>query len=238
MRGYQPPMPGRGLVIAVLVLTQACAAGREALVIENWDDLDATRLGLVPGKSTLAEAEAAMRAAKLTGVTSQTWADDGRAVSVLAADYQLRVFVFEAGRFRQSLPVDTGAVLPFRWALRVGRAEGRLALVAMYRDPREELSAAGSGPRAAVFLEEAEGFRSAGSVALGGLAATHGGLTRPLLVGDDFSRGVMFVARDREGAPWSSAYLLSLRGKSLVLAPLPMDEAMRCACVHDWVYGR
>lgn len=221
----------------VLVLAQGCAAGREALVIENWDDLDEGRLGFVRGGTTLAEAEAAMRAAKLTGVTSQTWADDGRAVSVLAADYQLRVFVFEGGRFRQSVAVDSGAVLPFRWALRVGQADGGLALVAMYRDPREELSSAGSGPRAAVFVEGAGGFTQVNTVPLAGLAAAHGGLTRPFLVGDDFSRGVMFVARDREGAPWSSAYLLRLRGKELALAPLSMREAMRCSCVHDWVYG-
>ena len=65
----------------------------------------------------------------------------------------------------------------------------------------------------------------------------HGGMTSPILVGNDASDGVLLVARDRDGELWDTGYLLRLVQRGLGLDPQPMTEAIRCSCVRRYAAG-
>jgi hypothetical protein len=230
------------LLACLAALQCACATlfgVPEPIRIGNWADLDERQLALVPGRTTLREAQQAMRQAGLTGIRSDTYADDGpRVVSALSADYQSRILVFENNRYQRSLSVRSGDVLPFAYALRVARSGDYLLILAVYRDPLSGTDAPSArGPRLALFVDEERGFEFVRSVPLDEIARANGGMTSPFFVGHDLGEGVMFLARKSDGGLWNSAYVMSIRGRELDLKPLPMEEAARCSCVEKYVYA-
>jgi hypothetical protein len=227
----------RALLIGLVASQCACAAllwVPEPIRIGNWADMDECQLSLASGRTTLREAEQAMRRAGLTGIRSDTYVEGRRMVSALAADYQTKIYIFEDNRYQRSLPVRSGSALPFGYALRVARSRDDLLILALYRDPSSD---PGKGPRIAVFTDEERGFEFVQSIPMDELARTHGGMTSPFFVGHDLDEGLMFLARSKDGGLWENAYLVTLHGRELGLKPLPMEEAAQCSCVEKYVYA-
>jgi len=233
----------RAMTLAIAALLGSCAAprvGPEPLRIENWDDLSQEQLGFVKGQTGFAEAVEALRRRGLTGIAQDTFVGaDSRVISVLTADYQSRVHAFENGRYRGSTSVHSEGLLPYGFALHTAASTDGLVVLALYRDPVEATSGAvrAREPRLSLLIERPDGFALLRTIPLGALVAEHGGLQRPLFVGRDLDEGLMFLGRDREGAVWSTAYLLSIRHGQLGLATLPIEAAARCACVRDYLQG-
>ena len=241
MRGAKTTRAGL-LCLLFLCSCRSLFAVREPLRIDNWDDVDERRLGLAKGATTLRDARQAMRNLGLTGVRTDTWVGEGptpRMVSVLSADFQSRIHVFQDDRYQASVRVQSRGVLPFSYALRVARFGDRLLLVALYRDPLDltEQSVRANGPRVDLFAEGHSGFEFVKSLPLDALAAENHGLTSPFFVGHDLNEGLMLLGRDKEGTLWRSAYLVTIERGDLALKALPMEQAARCSCVVRYAYG-
>ncbi len=233
---------GASLVVFTLT-TNGCASVAstrgEPLRVGTVEDLSGEALGLRVGETTLEEARARLRARGLTGVVDDAFAGDaGPTVSVLAADYQSRVFVFREGRFVASLDLPTHGLPPYDLALRLAYDGSARGLLVLYRDPLERPA---EPPTMLLFhLRDAGpgfGFELAGRASLDGLVARHHGLARPLFVGNDLGDGVMLVARDRGGALWDTSYLVRPAATALALQPRAMSDALRCSCVQRYADG-
>ncbi|MGC4122475.1 MAG: hypothetical protein QM765_49435 [Myxococcales bacterium] len=231
------------LVVALLLAatTAGCriiTADREALRLGNWSDLSERELGLVEG-STSEQAAAAAQTKGLVGVRTDSLAGEGFVVSALTADFQTRVHLFENDRYLQSVVLRSGSSPPFGAVVRFAASDEGLLLLVLHRSADDLVAPVpgSAGPRIDVFARRGRWFEFARTVSLAGIAADNGGLTNPLFVGHDLSDGILFLARDRDGVVWKSAYLLSMRHGEERFAPLPLDEAARCSCVSDYLYG-
>lgn len=215
-------------------------AEAEPLRIQNWNDLDERQLGL-SRTTSIAEAVRSAKVSGLTGVRTDTYLSEpeGLVLGALGADYQTRVQVFENDRYVQSVTLAAGGVLPYGVVPRLARSRGQTLLIVLYRDPMELTSplAPAHGPRLEVFRRHDGGFTPVKTFPLDGLRSATGGIASPIFVGHDLDEGVIFLARDNEGAVWKNAYLMSLSGGECVLKELPLDEAARCSCVRDYIYG-
>ncbi|HEY3447388.1 MAG TPA: hypothetical protein VGK67_13535, partial [Myxococcales bacterium] len=187
-------------------------AEREVLHLGNWNNLSPSELGLAAEASSVEQAEAAARAQGLAGLRTDTYVGPGLLVSALSADFQTRVHVFENDRYVQSVALRCGSTPPYGTLVRFAGSDEGLLLLALYRSPADLVAdvPAGRGPRMDVFVRRGRTFEFARTVSLDALAAENGGMTSPLFVGHDLVEGVIFLARDRDGVVWKSAYLMSM----------------------------
>ena len=208
---------------------------REPLRVGTLTDAPPLALGFRVGVTTLGQARGTLERERFTGVVSDGYArESGARLEVLAADYQSRVHLFRGGTYERSLPLATHGLPPYGMALRLARDGERDVLLVLYRDP---LARKEEPPTLLSFAVEPDTLRPLGRAALASLVDRNGGMTSPMLIGNDMKEGVMLVARDREGALWSTSYLLRFRGDALELEPKPMTEALRCSCVRAYADG-
>lgn len=228
-----------GLVLCGAAGCAAFASRQEPLRLGNWSDLTAQQLGLAAGASSVSQAESSARALGLTGLRTDTFVGDGLLLGALSADFQTRVHLFEGDRYVQSVALRSGGTPPYGTVARLARSDEGVLLLALYLSPSDLVAGlpAGLGPRLDVFLRRAGAFDFVRTVRLDHLVAQNGGLTSPFFVGHDLSEGILFLARDRGGAVWKSAYLLSMAKGAARFEPLPLEEAARCSCVVDYLYG-
>ncbi|NUP05490.1 MAG: hypothetical protein HOW73_05455 [Polyangiaceae bacterium] len=213
----------------------------EPLRVGNVTDLSPETGGFQRGVTTLEQARAAFQMQGLTGVAEHEYAGGtGPTLAVLAADYQSRVHVFRGGYYDQSITLPTRGIPPYGMAVRLGWDGTSHVLLVLYRDP---LARAEEPPTLLSFQPSGGQFVLTGRATFETLVSKHGGMTRPMLLGDDFSDGVLLVARDRDGELWDTSYLVQLtrpdpRGvRTIALAPKSMTEAMRCSCVRNYAMG-
>jgi hypothetical protein len=215
----------------------AVAPERATDLGNEFDTLTPEQLGFVRGGTTLDDAIRTMGGRGMTHVTENTNASSNSAVvSVVGADFQYILHIFRNRRYEQSIRLDLGtAELPQRYALRVAERMGEKIIMALVRD------AAGIEPAMMVFIPYSS--NSTGSngtlgrpvyVNMSDLERRHNGMQDPLFVGYDLQAGITFIARDREGVPWETGYLLSWDGRNLGKAPVPFSDLMMCDCVRSW----
>jgi len=217
--------------------TAGCLAPtiREPLRAETVADLAPDMLGFRRGATTLDEARSTLRLRHLTGIVDDGYArEQGGRFEVLAADYQSRVHLFRDGTYEQSLTLATHGLPPYGIALRIAKDGPSDVLLVLYRDP---LARVEEPPTLLSFRVETTALQPLGRASLEGLVARHGGMSAPILVGNDLADGVMLVARDREGELWDTSYLLRFESGKLALEPKPMTEALRCSCVRAYASG-
>jgi hypothetical protein len=207
----------------------------EPLRVENVDDLPPESLGFRTGTTTMEEARSLLEGRRITGIAVARYAhENGPTLEVLGADYQTRLHLFENGKYRSSIQLPTAGLPPYGLAVGLGRAGDADVLLALYRDP---LARAEEPPRLLSFSISPAGVALIDRRSLGGLVTKHGGMSRPALIGNDLSTGVMLVARDAEGALWSTSYLFTFDLGRLAVKPQPMIEALRCSCVRDYAFA-
>jgi hypothetical protein len=207
----------------------------EPLRVENVDDLPPASLGFVAGTTTTEDARAVFETRRMTGIAVASYArEGGPTLEVLGADYQTRLHLFENGKYRGSIQLPTEGLPPYGLAVGLGRAGDADVLLALYRDP---LARAEEPPRLLSFSISPAGIQLVDRRSLGGLVTRHGGMTRPALIGNDLSTGVMLVARDAEGALWDTSYLFTFDAGRLEAQPQSMIDAMRCSCVRDYAFA-
>lgn len=217
-------------------------AVEEPLRVATVDDLSAASLGFRASDTSLATAKATLAARGVTGIVEDAHVvGTAGTLAVLGADYQSRLFLFRDDAFAGELELPTHGLPPYGLAVRVGGDGGAPEILVLYRDPldRDEepptlLLFRGSPTRAS---DGAAYFHLDVREPLGDLVQRHGGLTRPLLLGDSLAEGILLVARDRDGELWDTGYFLRQAGASIALEPQPMEEAMRCSCVRKYVAG-
>ena len=226
----------RSLALSIALASGGCyPTVREPLRVGTLTDAPPMALGFRVGVTTLGEARGKLEHGKFTGVVSDGYArESGARLEVLGADYQSRVHVFRGGKYEASLPLATHGLPPYGMALRLAKDGNRDVLLVLYRDP---LAREGEPPTLLSFAVEPDGLKPLGRAPLQSLVARHGGMSSPILVGNDLGEGVMLVARDRDGELWNTSYLLRLSGTSLLLEPKPMTEALRCSCVRAYAEG-
>jgi hypothetical protein len=201
------------------------------------DDLSATSLALRAGETRFDEAKAALLARGVTGVVEDAHvAGASGTLAVLGADYQSRLFLFHNDRFFGELALPTHGLPPYGLALRIGWDEGGAEILVLYRDP---LDREDEPPTLLLFQADGSesGFRLSVREPLEDLVQRHGGLTRPMLLGDSLAEGILLVARDRDGELWDTGYFLRRAASMIALEPQPMEEAMRCSCVSKYAAG-
>ncbi len=223
------------LLAVALVLGGCYPTVHEPLRVGTLTDAAPLALGFRVGVTTLGEARGTLERKRFTGVVSDGYArETGARLEVLGADYQSRVHVFRGGTYEGSLPLATRGLPPYGMALRLAKDGERDVLLVLYRDPlarREE------PPTLLSFAVEPDGLKPLGRAPLTSLVAQHGGMSSPILIGNDMGEGVMLVARDRDGELWNTSYLVRLDGSALRLEPKPMTEALRCSCVRAYAAG-
>ena len=248
MRFVVPIVAAALLGCASTASSTTAAVVPDPLRIENADDVSPESLGLVRGTTTLAHARDSMRSRGITGIVDDTFASAGSPwVSVLAADYQSHLHLFDHDRYAGSLAVARSGDVPYAYAVRIAAHRGTLYVLALYNDPRSWTSHAddASGPRITVFVRRGGRFERSGRKSLTKIARAHGGPTRPLFVGYDLEDGVLMVARDGQGAIWRDAYFVRLHeppyagaGRArLRLERVALEDAWRCDCVARYVGG-
>jgi hypothetical protein len=206
----------------------------EPLRVDNVADLPPEALGFHPGITTVDEARATLARSRLTGIVDASYArSQGPTLEVLGADYQTRLHVFRNGRYDHSFVLPTRGLPPYGLALGIGEEGPADVLLALYRDP---LTRTDEPPRLLSYRLAGTGFELVGRTSFETLVERHGGMTRPMLVGNDLSHGVMLVARDRDGALWDTSYLLKMSAGGISLDPQPMTEALRCSCVRKYAF--
>lgn len=233
----------RLLVSASLVVLGGCATYgptiEEPLRVATVADLGPAVLGLQPGVTSLAEAKASYAARGLTGVVDDTHVVGARGtLSVLAADYQSSVRLFENDRYVGELKLPTRGLPPYGLAVRIGWERAAPEILVLYRDPLDRVE---EPPTLLLFRKSAESQPSAFALAartpLGEVAERHGGMSQPMLLGDSLAEGVLLVARDREGDLWDTGYFLREGAGAISLEPQPIADAMRCSCVARYAAG-
>lgn len=226
----------RPVVCAFALAAAGCyPTVREPLRVGTLTDTPPLALGFRVGVTTLGEARGKLEHDRFTGVVSDGYArETGARLEVLGADYQSRVHVFRGGTYETSLSLATHGLPPYGMALRLAKDDSRDVLLVLYRDP---LARAALPPTLLSFAVEGDGLKPLGRAPLQAIVARHGGMTSPMLIGNDLGAGVMLVARDKSGELWNTSYLLRLSGSALVLEPKPMTEALRCSCVRAYAAG-
>jgi hypothetical protein len=226
----------RSLALAALLATGGCyPTVHEPLRVGTLTDAAPLALGFRVGVTTLGEARGTLERERFTGVVSDGYArDSGARLEVLGADYQSRVHVFRGGTYERSLPLATRGLPPYGMALRLAKDGSRDVLLVLYRDP---LARHEEPPTLLSFAVESDGLTPLGRAPLASLVAHHGGMSSPMLIGNDMGEGVMLVARDRNGELWNASYLLRLDGSAMRLEPKPITEALRCSCVRAYAAG-
>ncbi len=228
------------LAIAVALGGGACASFapvvEEPLRVGNVADLDPAAIGLVPSVTTLQEARASVARHRLSGLVEVEYASAGGAViTVLGADYQRRLHVFENGRYTHSVQLPTAGVPPYGLALGLGDHRAAEVLIVLYRDP---LQRADEPPRLLAFQLARGRFELFGRASFEHLVAEHGGMTRPALIGHDLEDGIMLVARDRDGRLWDTTYLLRIDEDAVTVQPKSITDALQCSCVRKYVFDQ
>ncbi len=216
----------------------------EPIRIENTDDMSPAKLGFVKGETTFAQAQAMMRGKNLSGLTKTVFADlrpgaRDLVLNAISADYQMAVHVFENDRYRESVRLHAGSVLPYGGALTISSSGNSIFLLALYRDPLEmtDQKLMAQPPRIEIFEQSGGSFVFRSTFHIGKIAADNGGITRPIFVGHDLDDGVMLLARDNDGVIWDGAYFLRLENGSLKTTHVSLQEASRCSCVQKYMYG-
>jgi hypothetical protein len=211
----------------------------EPLRVGNVADLSPDALGLRDQVTTLAEARALLVQRGMTGIVEDTFADtSGPTTSVLGADYQSRLLLFVGERYQGSIALPTHGLPPYGMAVRLGLegspgAQKRMLLV-LYRDP---LARDTEPPRLLTFELQPSGFELASHTTLEAMTADRGGMTQPMMLGDNLVEGIMLVARDKDGSLWDTSYLLKMENGALTFKPQSMVEALRCSCVQKYALG-
>ncbi len=247
------PVMRQAVKVFAAALTSATILGcgaihREPLRIDNAQIVSAEELGFQRGKTKFTDAHSLMKRRRMTGIVAESNISvSGKRLDLLAADYQTEMFLFEEGTFRQSLKLHTSDILPYGFALRIANSKNRDVILALYRDPLEMVSSVDHGmrvkaPRIEIFVESNGTFARNGILHLSKLSKTHGGLTDPLFVGHDLDINLMLIARGLNGVVWNKAYFLGFqeaRGqvRLAVTKSVPLSEAAKCSCVHDYLYG-
>ena len=223
---------------ASLSLTNCPIVHREPLRSSNLQTYSVRELGFIPGKTDFSTARAAMKRRKMTGIADDFYTKDGKLFHAITADYQSEIHLFEDNLYKGSVPVKCGSVLPYGYRLRIGESNGKVRLIALYRDPLEYTfeKKMAAPARIDVFTHE-DSFRYARTIPLRGLSEEHGGLTRPIFVGHDMEIGIIFLARNDRGSVWPKAYILSVTDAAARMKSVPLNEAAKCSCVHDYIYG-
>jgi len=213
----------------------------EPLRIGTLDDLSPASLGFKPGVTTTEEARATLEARGLTGIAASAYADEAEAhsadavrIEAFGADYQSRVHLFENGKYRESIELPTGKVIPYGEALSIAEGRDGTVLLVLYRDP---LAQRGAPPMLLSYVVGSKNVALASSAALRALVQRHHGMTSPALIGSDLDAGVMLVARDRHGDLWDQSYLVRIDRGQVSLKPKSMLDALRCSCVRTYAYG-
>jgi len=88
-----------------------------------------------------------------------------------------------------------------------------------------------------VFARKDGAFVRTDTVSLGELSTRHGGLTSPMFLGNDLDAGIVLVARDREGAIWTSAYLVKRDDRQVRFEPIAIEEMAKCSCLSKYLNG-
>ncbi len=232
-----------------LLISAMCAASlslpccnliqTEPLRSSNLQMYTVNQLGLIKGKTHFDSAKRRMEKRKMTGVAESAYTLGKTTYQAIAADYQTEVHIFENGRYTGSVPTKCHDVLPYGYSVRLGESEGKLRLLALYRDPLEYTfeKRLASAARIDVFTYD-DSFRFTKTIPLHKLSEQHGGLTRPIFIGHDLDIGIIFLARSNRGSVWDKAYLLSVTDSAVQMKSVPLSEAEKCSCVRDYIYGR
>lgn len=215
-----------------------CAIHREPLRSSNLQTYSVGQLGLVKGKTSFESAKAAMKRRKMTGIAEDFYVKGDSMFHAITADYQSEIHLFKNNRYAGSIPVKCGSVIPYGYRLRIGESKGKVRLIALYRDPLEYTfeKKMAAPARIDVFTHE-DSFRYLKTISLRGISQKHGGLTRPIFVGHDMELGIIFLARTDNGSVWPEAYILSVTDEAARMKAVPLSEAAKCSCVHDYIYG-
>ncbi len=237
---------------AVLAVSLASSPGcryfmpkvEEPIRIQNADDIDASGLGFVRGKTAFGEAEAAMRRKGLTGISKTVYTDitaPGRSpvLNAIAADYQSSVHVFLNDAYLESVKLHNGPALPYGPTITISSGAGAVLLLALYRDALDitERRDMAAEPRIDVFEQRGGRFSFRSAMRLGDMAAENNGISRPIFVGHDLDAGVLLIARDRDGVIWDGGYFIRLERGMLKTSRVSLDDASRCSCVQRYIYG-
>jgi hypothetical protein len=231
-----------------LIATALCAASlsmaacrpihTEPLRSSNLQMYSVGQLGFVRGKTDFESAKRMMEKRGMTGISDDFYVFGKKIFHAISADYQTDIHIFEDNHYSGSIPVKCGSVLPYGYQLRLGESEGRLRLLALYRDPLEyTFQKKMARPARIDVFTHGDSFRFMKSIRMDGLSRAHSGLTRPIFVGHDLGMGIIFLARDNDGRVWDKAYILSVRGSSASIKAIPLSEAEGCSCVRDYIYG-
>lgn len=233
---------GKVLGLALAGAQAACATFgppvEEPLRVATVADLSPSALALRLGDTGLDEARASFVREGLTGIVEDVHvAGAWGTLAVIGADYQTHLQLFQNDRWVGSLALPTHGVPPYGLAVRIGWENGAPELLVLYRDPldREE-----EPPTLLLFRPTGTtpaSLRVATTTRLDDVVERHGGMTTPMLLGDNLAEGVLLVARDRDGELWDTGYFLREGGGRIDLEPQPMGEAMRCSCVRKYAAG-
>ena len=213
--------------------------------IQNMNSLSSSKLGFVKGKTTFEEAERLMLRMRLTGISKTAFIlDKSPLIGAISADYQLEAHLFEANVYKESISLMSGHILPYEVSLKLVSAENRIHLLALYRDPTGMVEdqefqrrMPSSNPRIMVYARKDGAFLPINMTDIGGLVKKMGGMTSPIFVGRDMGMGVIFLARDKSGAIWGKAYLVTMEGNKLDFKPIPIAVAAKCSCIEKYLYG-
>jgi hypothetical protein len=231
-----------------LLITAMCAASlslaycrpirTEPLRSSNLQMYTINQLGLIKGKTHFDSAKRRMEQKKMTGIAEDSYTIGKTMYQAMTADYQTEIHIFENSRYTGSVPVKCGPILPYGYSLRIGESEGKLRMLALYRDPLQYTFQKGLAhpSRVDVFTYD-ESLRFMKTISLSTLSKTHSGLTRPIFVGHDLGIGIIFLARDNDGRVWDKAYLVSVTDSAVKMKSVPVSEAEGCSCIRDYIYG-
>jgi|GEM_PF-5076053 len=217
------------------------------LDIASMDTFGAKRLGFVKGSTTFSQAQKIMKQKRMTGIASESFAKlDSPRLDVLAADYQEELYVFRDRIFEGTIKLRTEGVPPYGFGLRIAESKGRIFLLALYRDPLDNVSAPGmppEPPRIELFMRKQDSWAKRGRMRLKGITKRHGGLTDPLFVGHDLDMGITFLARSKGGAIWQRGYFFGLREEDgrerlAITGSEPLSKLAACSCVQNYIYGK
>lgn len=245
LRQFATRLVGTALITGILTVVPAC---RVPIRLNNVELLSPSDLGLKKGVTSIEKARNLMRAKGLTGIKSDRYVKaKGKAIEVLAADYQREIHVFMDGIYDHSLPLHcrenpsgsnkTGGVAPYGFALNLAKFGKKTVLLALYSDPfsltrTHEQKAA--PPRIEIFVLTKQGFKRKGTKWLGRIAEKRRGITNPRFVGRDLEPGVTLIAETRTGQAWREVYVVRLnkRFRAEILG-MPLEKALKCSCVRD-----
>ncbi|HID72517.1 TPA: hypothetical protein EYP38_01130 [Candidatus Micrarchaeota archaeon] len=218
------------------------------LDVASMDTIGAERLGLVKGETTFGQAEKAMRQKRMTGIVSESFAKAGApTLDVLAADYQEELHMFEDSLFKGTIKLRTEGVPPYGFGLRLAESKGQMFLLALYRDPLDNVGS-GAGiapepPRIEVFMRKGASWVHEGRMRLRNIVRRHGGLTDPLFVGHDLDSGITLLGRAKSGTIWERGYFLAMRPvdgreRLTIIGSETLSKLAACSCVQNYIYGK